>query len=554
MSEYDLIVVGSGAAGLSAAIAGHKAGLDVIVLEKAPYFGGTTAYSGGVLWIPNNHVHKLPDSASEARRYIQSEAGNHFDSEAVDIYLKYGPEMLAFFERETEVQFVPAMHPDYHPDGPGGVDLGRSVAAKPYDASRLGSQLARLRPPLKTITFIGMMFNSGNADLKHFFNATRSVRSALYVAKRLTSHIMDLAVHRRGVKVTSGNALVARLAKSALDFGISILTETPATALVFEDGRVCGVKSGELTFMARKGVLLATGGYPHDAELISRTYTHKRRGASHFSPTPEENTGDGIKLASGIGGAFEPRFANAASWMPVSLVPNSGGKFGIFPHLVDRYKPGIIAVLRNGKRFCNEANSYHDFGEAMIGATDADEEATCWLICNKSTLKKYGLGFAKPAPVPTAPYVASGYLKSGKTLRELAENAGIDPAGLVKTVEQFNASAQKGQDPSFGRGSTSFNRYLGDADNQPNPNIGPIGSGPYYALQLFMGDLGTFEGLRTSVMGEVVDTNGRPISGLYAAGNDRESVMGGAYPGAGITLGPAMTFGYVTARHIAGVL
>lgn len=550
----DLVVVGSGAGGLSTAIAAKKAGLDVVVIEKAPVFGGTSAFSGGVLWVPLNSVHGQADRAEEARRYLEAEAGNFFDADAVDAYLKYGPEMVDFFQRETEVQFVPAMHPDYHPDVVGGVDLGRSIAAAPYDASALGKELARLRPPLATITFIGMMFNSGNADLKHFFNATRSVRSAAYVARRLGSHMLDLARHGRGVKVTSGNALVARLAKTAFDLEIPILTDTPATGLLREDGRVAGVESGARVFRASRGVVLATGGFPHDAELVAQTYSHRRRGAAHHSPTPEENTGDGIRLARGLGGAFEPRFRNTASWMPVSLVPRRDGSHGVFPHLVDRYKPGMIAVLANGKRFCNESNSYHDFGAALIAATEGESEASCWLICNRATLRKYGLGYAKPAPVPTAPYVANGYLKTGRTLAELAQATGIDAAGLEATVAAFDAGAAQGQDPEFGRGSTSFNRYLGDAEHKPNPNVGPVGQGPYYALQIHMGDLGTFDGLRTAVTGEVLDHAGAPIPGLYAVGNDRDSIMGGAYPGGGITLGPAMAFGYVTARHIAGVL
>jgi succinate dehydrogenase/fumarate reductase flavoprotein subunit len=553
-TSCDLVVVGSGAGGLATAITAKKAGLDVVVIEKAPVFGGTTAFSGGILWIPQNGVHDTPDQAEEARQYLEVEGGNFFNGDAVDAYLKYGPEMVAFFQKNTEVQFVPAMHPDYHPELPGGVDLGRSISAKPYDASRLGKNLSRLRPPLATITFIGMMFNSGNADLKHFFNATRSIRSAAYVANRLASHMKDLVVYRRGVSVTSGNALVARLAKSAFDLDIPILTDTPATGLLREDGKVVGVKSGSHAFHAARGVVLATGGFPHDADLVAEIYPHRRRNAAHHSPTPDDNTGDGIRLARGVGGAFEPRFRNAASWMPVSLVPRRNGSFGVFPHLVDRYKPGMIAVLKSGKRFCNESNSYHDFGAALIEATEQNDEATCWLICNRATLRKYGLGYAKPAPVPTAPYVSNGYLKTGDTLDALAEATGIDATTLKSTVAAFDAGAAHGEDPEFGRGSTSFNRYLGDAQHQPNPNVGPVGEGPYYALQLYMGDLGTFDGLRTTVTGEVLNNEGAPIPGLYAVGNDRDSIMGGAYPGGGITLGPAMTFGYVTARHIAGIL
>lgn len=227
----DLLVIGSGAGGLSTAITARKAGLDVIVVEKEACFGGTTAFSGGVLWIPGNRhalANGVRDTREAARTYLRGEAGTFYDDEAIEAFLEHGPAMLDFFERETDVKFVPTLYPDYHPNLPGGVDIGRSVVAAPFDARGLGRDLERLRPPLKTITFIGMMFNSSNADLRHFFNATRSLKSAWYVTKRLASHLKDLALYRRGVQVTSGNALAARLAKSALDLGIPILTNAAA--------------------------------------------------------------------------------------------------------------------------------------------------------------------------------------------------------------------------------------------------------------------------------------------------------------------------------------
>lgn len=558
--ECDVLVIGSGAGGLSTAITARKHGLDVLVVEKEAQFGSTTAFSGGVLWIPGNpHSVALgiPDTREAARLYLKTETGNFYRDDAIESFLDNGPRMLDFFERETEVKFVASAYPDYHPDRPGGVDIGRSVVVAPYDARRLGPEIERLKPPLQTITFIGMMFNSSNNELKHFFNATRSLASALYVARRLASHMKDLLLYRRGVKVTSGNALAARLAKSALDLRIPIRTGTPARDLLVEDGRVKGAlvegPEGPQRITARRGVVLACGGFPHDEARLSAIYPHRRRGGEHVSPTPAGNTGDGIRLAEKAGGQFEARFPEAAAWMPVSKVPLGKGRTGVFPHLVDRYKPGVIAVNRRGRRFTNEANSYHDVGVAMIADGEREQETAAWLICDHATIRKYGLGFAKPAPVPLSLYTRTGYLLKGRTLAELARAAGIDAAALEETVRAFNRDAERGEDRAFHRGSTAFNRYLGDPNHTPNPNVAPLRRGPFYAVKIVMGDLGTFDGLSTDPLGRVLDASAQPIPGLYAVGNDAASIMGGNYPGAGITLGPIMTSGYVTGRHLAGL-
>lgn len=547
----DVLVVGSGAGGLATAITAKKYGLSVIVIEKEAVFGGTTAFSGGVLWIPGNRhgrTNNPGDTREAARRYMAAETGNWFQPEAVDAYLAEGPRMLDWFEKETAVQFVPTLYPDYHPTMDGGVDVGRSVLAAPFDTSALGADLKRLRPPLSTITFMGMMFNSSNADIKHFFNATKSVASFAYVLKRLVAHAGEVVRHGRGVQVTSGNALAARLAKSCLDLGIPILTETPAMHLVKADGRVIGVdiggeNPGRIT--ARRGVVLACGGYAHDLARRAEAYAHLKAGGGHFSPVPEAITGDGIRLGEEAGAAFDAEYPQPAAWMPVSRVPGKG----VFPHLLDRYKPGMIAVLSNGRRFTNESESYHDVGAAMV----ASGEAAAWLICDHRTIRKYGLGHAKPAPMPLWLWLRSGYLKKGRTLAELARACGIDTQGLEETVSTFNRGAREGRDEAFHRGETSFNRYLADPDHKPNPAVAPVEQGPFYAVRMEMGDLGTFDGLKTTVPGEVLDRQGTVIPGLYAVGNDRASIMGGNYPGAGITLGPAMTFGWITGRHLAGV-
>jgi len=553
-----VLVVGSGAAGLAAAITARKRGLEVAVLEKEPVFGGTTALSGGVLWIPLNHYGQKQnpdDSVEKVRTFMKAETGAFYDEEAVATFIQKGPEMVEFFERETSMKFVPTLYPDYHPTQQGGVDIGRSILAAPYDIRGLGKDMERLKLPLRSITFIGMMFNSSNADLKHFFRATKSLTSFLYVARRLASHLKELILYRRAIQVTSGNALAARLAKSALDLGIPILTSTPVRQLLTSGGRVTGVLAsgtdGDHQLLARHGVVLACGGFPHDVKRITQAYPHLRRGHQHLSPTPKSNTGDGCSMAEQVGGVVDIRFEEPSAWMPVSKVDFGGGETGVFPHLLDRYKPGIIGVLSNGHRFTNESNSYHDVGAALHRACSNMKETAMWLICDKTALSKYGLGYVKPAPMPIGSFIKNGYLIKGNTLAELAKNAGIDSTGLEQTVREYNKDAERGADPAFGRGSTSFNRYLADPDNMPNPCVAPVKQGPFYAVKVLMGDLGTFDGLRTSVVGEVLHSNGTPIVGLYATGNDRASVMGGNYPGAGITHGPNMTFGYVTGNHIA---
>jgi succinate dehydrogenase/fumarate reductase flavoprotein subunit len=366
--------------------------------------------------------------------------------------------MVEFFERETEMHFVPTLYPDYHPDAPGGVDIGRSILAAPYDIRGLGKDMARLKPPLKTITFIGMMFNSSNADLKHFFQATKSLTSFVYVARRLVTHMKELLLYRRGINVTSGNALAARLAASALKLGIPIHTESPVREIVFDAaGRATGVRSEGLAAHAASARGTAwcwpAAGFRRTCKRIAQAYPHVRRGGEHLSPTPLSNTGDGINLAEAAGAVVDIRFKDSAAWMPVSRVPYGNGEFGVFPHLLDRYKPGVIGVLRSGRRFTNESNSYHDVGAALVRACEGQKETAMWLVCDKPTLAKYGLGFVKPAPMPLGKHLRNGYLLKGDTLAELAKNAGIDAAGLEAAVASYNVGAVRGEDPEFHRGT-----------------------------------------------------------------------------------------------------
>ena len=555
--ECDVLVVGTGAGGLSAAVTAASLGMDVVLAEKEKYYGGTTARSGGWLWIPCSPVAEragVADTVEAARRYLQHETGNHFDAARVDAFLENGPRMVDFMERETAVRFVlgPAFA-DYHPLAPGGSDGGRSICAEPFDARALGAEKDRLRPPLAEITFMGMMIGTGK-ELMHFFNVTRSVRSAGVVAGLLARFARDRVVHGRAMRLTNGNALVGRLAKSVFDRGVPIWTDAPVTDLIVEGGRVVGAvvqrAGGVVRVRARRGVVLAAGGFPNDVSRRRAMFRHAPTGTEHWSPAPAGNTGDGLRLGEAAGAVVEDRYPNAAAWVPVSLVPRGDGTSGPFPHFVDRSKPGVIAVVRSGARFVNESDSYHDFVQAMVGAT-ADQEHCAWFVCDHPTLRLYGLGFAKPFPLPLGPYLRSGYLLRGRSLGALAAAAGIDAAGLEATVAGYNGPAARGEDPAFQRGSTAYNRSLGDPAVTPNPCVAPLATGPFYAVKVVPGDLGTFAGLRGDAQARVLDAGGRPIPGLYAAGNDLASIMGGNYPGGGITLGPAMTFGYIAARHMA---
>ncbi|MBR0664950.1 FAD-dependent oxidoreductase [Roseomonas hellenica] len=555
----DVLVVGSGAGGLAAAVAAAARGLSVIVAEKDRHVGGTTALSGGFLWVPNNPVSRrdgIEDSADAVRTYLRHEAGNHYNPETVEAFIAAGPEAVEFFETKTAVQFEPASaFSDYHPDAPGGRPGGRSIKAQPYRAQGLGAELKRLRPPLPELTFVGLMIGSG-PELKHFFNVTRSVTSAAYVAGRLAAHARDLLLNGRGMLLTNGNALAARLFRSALDLGVDVRTEAPALRLLRDGaavtGAMLGAGAGEVAVQARCGVVLAAGGFPQDKARRRRMFPHDHDNAGHFSPAPAGNTGDGLRLGEAVGAAVEDGYPNAAAWVPVSRVPRKDGSWGVFPHFIDRAKPGLIAVLENGRRFVNEANSYHDFIQALFAATGKGKPAKAWLVVDQPFLRRFGLGFVKPFPVPVGPQIRSGYLKSGQTLAALAHAAGIDAGGLEETVAAWNRDMAAGEDRAFGKGSTAYNRFNGDPEFQPNPCLAPIAQGPYYAVEVVVGDLGTFAGLRCDGHARVLDAQGAPIPGLYAAGNDAASIMGGNYPGGGITLGPALTFGYIAARHMAG--
>ncbi|MDM0117828.1 FAD-dependent oxidoreductase [Variovorax sp. J22R133] len=549
----DVLVVGTGAAGMAAALTARKQGLEVLVVEKQPVFGGSTALSGGFLWVPCNPLARragITDSSEAARRYVQGEAGAHFDGPRVDAFLRHAPEMVEFFERETSVRFVlGAGFPDYHAEADGASMGGRPIFPEPYDARELGRHAALLAPPIRGMTFVGLTFGSG-PDMRHFLNALRSVTSAWYTAKRLVKYGWDLVLHGRNMRLFNGAALAARLYKSLLDFDIPVWLDAPVTELLIDGPRVRGAlvtrEGSRVRVHAKRGVVLATGGFPSDFSRRQQVFPHAPSPTEHLTMAPAANTGDGLRLAEAIGGQTDMSFPNLGSWMPVSHVPLGRGRTTRITHIMDRSKPGIIAVRADGRRFTNEGANYHEFGAAII----AGRQPT-YLIASHDALRRYGLGFAKPFPVPLFPYLRSGYLTRGATLEQLASKAGIDAQGLVQAVARFDESASAGTDPEFHKGESAYERFQGDPNHAPNPCVGPVGAGPYYAVRIMPGDIGTFGGLQTDDSARVLDARGQPIAGLYAVGNDMASIFGGSYPGGGATLGPGMTFGYIAGRHLA---
>lgn len=553
----DVLVVGTGASGMATAVTAASHGLKVLVVEKEAKFGGTTARSGGWLWIPGTRLAKdqgIHEPAGAAKAYLKHETTTHFDEKRIDAFLESGPKAIDFFTQKTCVQFdMPAIFPDYHAEATGGQSGGRSMVTRPFDGRELGPRVKQLAPALPELTVFGMMLGSG-PEIKHFMRTFKSLESFWYVTKRLTRHLFDVVQHGRGMTLTNGNALAGRLAKAAMDLQIPVWLSSPVTRLVVEYDGVAGAivqhEGKSIRVNATRGVVLACGGFPHDVERRKQLFPHAPTGKEHYSPSPQSNTGDGLRLAESVGGFVDVTIPHAAAWVPASVTTRADGTNGVMPHFIDRAKPGVIAVTPSGKRFTNEGNSYHDFVQAMVKACKGEPEVSAWLLCDHATLRDYGLGAVAPAPLPIGRHLKSGYLKQGQTLAELATTIGITPAALEATVAQFNAKAESGEDPQFGKGSTAYNRFQGDSLVTPNPCVAPLKAGPFYAIKLVVGDIGTFAGLVTDERTRVLDSARKPIKGLYAVGNDAASIMGGNYPGAGITLGPALTFGYVAALQL----
>jgi succinate dehydrogenase/fumarate reductase flavoprotein subunit len=560
MKVLDLLVIGSGAGGLSAAVTAAHLGQTVLVVEKDPCYGGTTAWSGGWMWIPRNPLALeagIHEDIEKPLSYLKHELGAQFDEIRATAFLDNGPRMVEFFRRKTALQFIDGNSiPDFHGRTPEASTGGRSLCAAPFDGRRLGRHIDRLKPPLPETTLWGMGIASG-AELKHFLNAMRSPASFWHVTKRVLCHWRDLLMHRRGMRLVNGNALVAGLATSAWEAGVEIRTRSPARRLLTEQGRVVGAvvggPDGDVEIRARCGVVLACGGFPFDTERKKELLPHAPTGQEHWSAASRGNSGDGLRLGEAAGGVVARDLVQAAALAPVSLVPQADGSVAHFPHLIERGKPGLIAVTAAGRRFTNEADSYYDFMRDLLAVTPAGQPVQAWLLCDHRFIRHYGLGAVKPAPMPLGAMLRNGYLQRGHTLAELAQACGINATALQEAAQRYNRQALKGRDEDFAKGETPYNRMQGDAAvAHANPCMAPLARGPFYAVRVVPGSLGTFAGLKTNASAQVLDAQGQPIAGLYAGGNDMASLMGGHYPSGGITLGPAMTFGYIAAHHAAG--
>ncbi|QAY59289.1 FAD-dependent oxidoreductase [Microbacterium protaetiae] len=557
---FDVVVVGSGAGGLAAAVRAAHDGASVLVLEAAEVCGGATAWSGGWLWAPRSMLAKaegVDEPLEDVKAYLRAALGDDYDEARIDAFLRAAPEMIEFFHTRTPLTFVAGSQiKDVYGDLPHAGGGNRSAGAKPINARRLSKSVRRLlRRQLYETSFLGMGIMAGE-DLGGFLAAARGDLKGLWHATwRVGLHLIDLLLHRRGMQLVNGCALIGRLLQAAENAGVQILTTSPAQRLLTDgDGRVTGVvartPSGPRTFTARAGVVLAAGGFPHDIVRRSERFPRTPTGAEHWTLAPVTADGSGITLGESVGGVLT-QGASAGAWCPVSLVPYRSGRVGVFPHIMDRAKPGSIGVIRTGRRFVNEANGYFDYVSAMFEAVPEGEAVQSWQIADAQFARRFPLGMAKPRPVPLFPYLRSGYLVRARTLRELAHKCGIDADGLVDEVARFNAEARRGIDSAFARGSTPFNRYGGDARNTPNPSLAPIEKPPFYAVRVRPGSFGTFAGLATDDHARVLDASGTPIAGLYAVGADQANVMGGHYPAGGVNIGPALTFGFIAGRDLA---
>jgi succinate dehydrogenase/fumarate reductase flavoprotein subunit len=550
MMEWDAIVVGSGAAGLTAAVTAARKGLKVLVIEKTQWFGGTTAISGGGIWIPGNHLAKaagLPEPEGAARTYIHQLVGADLRSDVLDAYLQAGPEMLQFLEKESDVRFMLAPHsPDWHPELDGASKDGRLLSPMEYDAKKLDGRFAELRSPRAEFNAPGG-FMIDLPDLPHLDGAKRSFKSFRYMAKLFVRFLFDKARgYPRGTRLTMGNALAARLLRSAVDAGVTLWRDTSVVGLEGGAGGITGVRverEGKTeTLTARKGIVLASGGFSGNPQL--------RRA---YMPFPEQhvsimagcNTGDGMNMGLDVGGALDgDNFANGV-WAVASTLKKEDGSTAIYAHLIDMSKPGCIAVDKDGKRFGNEASA--EFVEYMhkAGAVPA------WLVADARFVKAYGLGMVFPGGMNLKKMLKAGYIVEATSLAALANKIGIDASGLQATVSRMNRFAASGIDEDFHKGEASLDRDLGDPRHGPNPCLGPVEKGPFYAVKVWPGDGSTTIGLRIDAQAHVLDGQGRVVPGLYAAGLDANSIWRGKQPAHGCNVGPAMTLGYIAARSLA---
>ena len=553
---YDLVVLGAGAGGMTAALVGTIEGMRTLLIERSAFVGGTTARSSGTVWIPDNPEQRrlgITGDAASAREYLDALVGDRADRSLREAFIAAGPEMLDYLARHTDIGFqIYRQHPDYRQELAGAAAGGRPLEPMAFDGRELGAQFRRVGWPLRELMlFGGMMVTRGEAA--RLLRIGRSWDALALGAKLTGRYLADRLRFPRGTRLVLGNALAARLFRNLLDRGVAVWFESRTAQLVSEEGRVCGLvveKGGRsIRVHARRGVVLAGGGFPASKALRER---YLPKPVAEHTPAFEGCVGETIELGLAAGAALGPEGEDNALWFPSSIAMRGDGSIIVYPHIVlDRSKPGLVAVNSEGRRFVDEAVSYHEFARAMYRSHRTVPSIPAWLVCDRRFVWKYGLGMIRPLTPRLGPFVDRGYLHVASSVDELARRIGVDAAGLADTVRRHNDYARTGVDAEFGKGANAYDLGNGDPAHRPNPCIGPIAKPPFCAVAVYPTPLGTSLGLRTDARARVCDAAGQPVAGLYACGNDMHSVMGGEYPGAGSQLGLAMAFGYVAARDAA---
>jgi succinate dehydrogenase/fumarate reductase flavoprotein subunit len=551
---FDVVVIGAGGAGMSAALFAAIKGASVLLVERTEYVGGTTAYSGGTTWIPGTgHAETVSaaDTLDVAEAYLTRAIGDRTSAALRRAFLDHGPRAVAHVEANSEVRFrAYPLHPDYLSEIEGSTLKGRALEPLPFDGRKLGPLFALVRPPIAEFTVLGGMMVDRN-DIFHLLRLTQSFASLRYGMKLLVRHVADRIRYPRGTRLVMGNALVGRLLQSlARRSNVSLLVETSVERIHVDAAGAYALtlcQGGERRMVrARGGIILASGGFNRHPRLRSQMLPGVE---PDWCPGAPGHTGEAHELAFAAGARYGTGAMSNAFWAPVSVRRRPDGSTAVFPHfLMDRAKPGTITVDKTGKRFVNESTSYHLFALRMQAA----QAIPAFLVADAAAVRKYGIGMVRPGARRVDHFLADGYLTQADTLDELAARLGIDPERLAHTVERFNAYAASGVDGDFGRGTTAYERNLGDAAwGGPNPSLGPLAQPPFYAVRLYPGDIGAATGFVTDARARVLDKTNRPIRGLYAVGNDMHSIMGGIYPAPGITLGPGLVFAYIAGRHAA---
>ncbi|MCW2794926.1 3-oxosteroid 1-dehydrogenase [Nocardioides sp.] len=545
-AEVDVVVVGAGAAGMTAALAAGKRGLDTVLVEKSAYFGGSTARSGGGVWIPGNYALRdagQADAPEQSKLYLDSIVGDDVPKGRRDTYIDRGPEVMDFIKAETPVRFtwVPD-YADYHPEQPGGRPAGRSVEPIPLDARFLGEELDHLHPqyakaPANLIVT--------QADFRKISLGLRTFRGPLTMLKVMVRRMVSLMLGRK--MYAMGNALAIGLRKGLMDADVPIEYDTELTDLLIENGRVTGIKvlrgGVASTIRARRGVILGSGGFERNLEL--REKFQPQPTSVDWTTGSEFNTGGG--LLAGIAAGGQTDLLDDAWWGPTIPLPS-----GPWFCLAERNLPGSIIVNQGGNRFMNEALPYVEaVHEIYKGEATGIPHVPAWMIIDQRYRNRYlfaGLSPRQPFP---GRWYKFGTVKKASSLAGLATEIDVPAEALQATIERFNAFAVSGVDEDFHRGESAYDKYYSDPRVKPNPSLHVIDHGPFYAVKIVPGDLGTKGGLVTDGQARVLRPDGSVIPGLYAAGNVSSAVMGHTYAGPGATIGPALTFGYLAAEHIA---